>query len=177
MQMREENPTTQKPKPFGKLLTSDAYIEALQLYDAQKKSKAPSSSRTELPQTSPKQSTNGLIINRTDNSENELDIDDAEVCCVCERFTPINVDKRPHLKRFTWGQCDACGHWVHLAFCHAKTVLRRGDSFLCPHCSLIVHMLFIVVQLFGTKVPTNQIFICSISFITHSLCIFAVFAA
>jgi len=106
----KQNSTTPKLKPGGKLLTSDAYIEALEIYDAQKKSKAPSSSRTNLPQTSPKQSTSGLIINRTDNSESESDIDDTEVCCVCERFTPINVDKQSHIKIFNWGQCDECGH-------------------------------------------------------------------
>ncbi|KAH3895157.1 hypothetical protein DPMN_019317 [Dreissena polymorpha] len=45
----KQNSTTPKPKPGGKLLTSDAYIEALKIYNAQKKSKAPSSSRTNLP--------------------------------------------------------------------------------------------------------------------------------
>ncbi|KAH3870317.1 hypothetical protein DPMN_033499 [Dreissena polymorpha] len=79
----KQNSTTPKPQPGGKLLTSDAYIEALEIYDAQKKSKAPSSSRTNLPQTSPKQSTSSLIINRTDNSESESDIYHTEVCWVC----------------------------------------------------------------------------------------------
>ncbi|KAH3695848.1 hypothetical protein DPMN_083306 [Dreissena polymorpha] len=55
----KQNSTTPKPKPGGKLLTSDAYIEALEIYDAHKKSKAPSSSMKNLPQTSPKQSTSG----------------------------------------------------------------------------------------------------------------------
>ncbi|KAH3892979.1 hypothetical protein DPMN_017116 [Dreissena polymorpha] len=62
------------------------------------------------------------------------DVEDTEVCCVCERFSPEGLNDRPHLKIVNWGQCDKCGHWVHLSFCHEKAVLRRGDTFICPHC-------------------------------------------
>ncbi|KAH3881805.1 hypothetical protein DPMN_005732 [Dreissena polymorpha] len=85
---------------------------------------------------STKPSTSGLQQEMMDLSESDewSDVEDTEVCCVCERFSPEGLNDRPNLKIVSWGQCDKCGHWVHLSFCHEKAVLRRGDTFICPHC-------------------------------------------
>ncbi|KAH3815397.1 hypothetical protein DPMN_143919 [Dreissena polymorpha] len=74
------------------------------------------------------------IVREDSDTELDTDTDDSENCHVCGQFNSTNLDTRPHIKIVNWGQCDECGHWVHLSFCHTKSVLRRGDSFLCPHC-------------------------------------------
>lgn len=33
-----------------------------------------------------------------------------------------------------WGKCDFCDHWTHLQYCTPVRLLRRGDTFKCPHC-------------------------------------------
>ncbi|KAH3860877.1 hypothetical protein DPMN_023800 [Dreissena polymorpha] len=59
---------------------------------------------------SPKPSTSGLQQERMDLSKSDewSDVEDTEVCCVCERFSPEGLNE--------------------------KAALRRGDSFICPHC-------------------------------------------
>jgi len=131
--------TNPKSKPGGKMITSDAYIQEVETYDAQKKRTDAVPPQNRLVITSPRPSTSGLQVThvqlfRDADSESESDTDDTETCCVCNKFSPANLDLKPHIKIVNWGQCDECGHWVHLSFCHTKSVLRRGDSFLCPHC-------------------------------------------
>ena len=72
----------------------------------------------------------------TDSSDDDgLEYEeDAEVCCVCEEFTPPDIDSRPYVKLIKWAYCDKCSHCVHLAFCHSKRAVRKADTFLCPHC-------------------------------------------
>ncbi|KAH3817590.1 hypothetical protein DPMN_119129 [Dreissena polymorpha] len=85
---------------------------------------------------SPTPNTSDLQQERMDLSESDewSDVKDTEVCCVFERFPPERLNDRPHLKIVNLGQCDKCGHWVHLSFCPEKAVLRRGDTFIFPHC-------------------------------------------
>lgn len=138
-----------KPKPGGRDITNQSFIETLNLYEeekenvqskgkgkgkhVQKRGKL-SSTRENIDSLNPRPSTSGLNINIHDESDTESMNDDTEVCCVCGRFYPPNDNKRPYLKIVTWAYCDKCTHCVHLAFCHTKTVVRRGDTFLCPHC-------------------------------------------
>ena len=126
-----------KPKPGGKLITSDAYIEEVEMYDAKKNVNAVTS-QSQMICKSPRLSITGIqkfqanIV--SEDSDTESDTYESEKCCVCGQFSPTNLDTKPHIKIVNWGQWDECGHWVHLSFCHTKSVLRRGDSFPCPHC-------------------------------------------
>ena len=57
-------------------------------------------------------------------------------CCVCEKWTPSELNQSVSLVIVKWVQCDNCKHWVHLQFCTPIRVVRRGDTFLCPHCTI-----------------------------------------
>ncbi|KAH3888425.1 hypothetical protein DPMN_012460 [Dreissena polymorpha] len=124
-------------QPGGKLITSDAYIEEVEMYDAKKNVNAVTS-HSQMICKSPRPSITGIqklhanIV--SEDSDTESDTYDTGKCCVCGQFSPTNLDTRPHIKIVNWGQCDESGHWVHPSFCHTKSVLRRGDSFPCPHC-------------------------------------------
>lgn len=61
-------------------------------------------------------------------------IPEEDKCCVCHQFTPQEVRQSVSLIFTKWAQCDLCEHWVHLIYCTETRVVRRGDSFLCPHC-------------------------------------------
>ncbi|MES9879448.1 MAG: helix-turn-helix domain-containing protein [Sedimenticola sp.] len=63
--------------------------------------------------------------------EEQIAVDD-ETCCVCRKSFPDNSEY--DLEFTSWGQCDACSHWTHLKYCSPIRVLRRSDTFLCPHC-------------------------------------------
>lgn len=68
-------------------------------------------------------------------SEDEEDLtNDDDLCCICEMFSPPNLNEKPFLKFVSWAQCVQCNHWCHLSFCHQQSVVRRADTFLCPHC-------------------------------------------
>ena len=89
---------------------------------------------------SPKPSTSGISIiyslkeegEEEEEEEEETTIEDADKCCVCQRFSPPpNLNDNPYLKIVNWAKCD----WVHLAFCTKQRTVRRNDSFLCHHCA------------------------------------------
>lgn len=135
-----------KPNPSGREITSQEFIEEQEIYASQKETVSPTTKKTPAEQFSVpavcRPSTSGLqgrnIITETDIESDISSIDDhdeADNCCVCGSYSPPNLNDKPHLKIVNWGQCDECGHWVHLSFCHEKKVLRRGDRFLCVHCS------------------------------------------
>lgn len=65
--------------------------------------------------------------------EEEITNDD-DLCCMCGMFSPPNLNEKPFLKFVSWAQCVQCNHWCHLSFCHQQSVVRRADTFLCPHC-------------------------------------------
>jgi len=70
-----------------------------------------------------------------EDSDGSLEEDsNEEVCCVCNLFTPVELQKSSSLIFVKWVQCTKCGHWVHLMFCTPVRVVRRGDEFLCHHC-------------------------------------------
>jgi hypothetical protein len=139
-----------KPKASGREITTPEYLEAISVYIQEKENKQPNKNRntsskptaakkliTSPELSSPKPSTSGL--NQKDAAspmltDNEESDDESGVCCVCNQFSPPNLHTRPYLKLVNWGYCDKCSHCVHLQFCHEKHVLRRHDTFLCPHC-------------------------------------------
>lgn len=136
--------TTIKPSASGREL-DQGFLQEVELYQSQKENIPPSQSPKQpsvklpcpLPSTSginkqKKQNKSALPVDHS--SDTESDMDESELCCVCGRFSPPNLDTRPHIKIISWGQCDLCGHWVHLSFCHKKNVVRRGDNFTCVHC-------------------------------------------
>ncbi|CAC5394575.1 unnamed protein product [Mytilus coruscus] len=70
-------------------------------------------------------------------SDSDLtDDDDGETCCVCYKKSPSEIRQLAGIVFVKWAQCDNdnCRHWTHLQFCSAVRVLRRGDTFFCPHC-------------------------------------------
>lgn len=131
--------SSKKPTTGGKEITSMAYIQDLDAYEAEKENARPNII-PDAPKVhpSPRPSTSGLFcINANNNSAQDTDMDDDdddEPCCVCGQHSPPNLSKKPFLKIVNWAQCDKCDHWVHLGFCHSKTVIRRGDDFVCQHC-------------------------------------------
>lgn len=141
--------TNKKPNPGGREITDTSYLEKITAYEIEKETTTPRKSRTDQicrqPQKakSPQPSTSGISASRPiqqadksktyDSSDDEISDDESEVCCVCKKFSPP-TDNKPYIKIVNWAFCDKCHHCVHLSFCHEKRVLRRGDTFLCPHC-------------------------------------------
>lgn len=72
----------------------------------------------------------------SDSGSNLTDDDDGEVCCVCQMKSPSGTEHLAGIVFVKWAQCDNmnCNHWTHLQTCSDVRVLRRGDTFLCPHC-------------------------------------------
>ncbi|KAH3804906.1 hypothetical protein DPMN_133198 [Dreissena polymorpha] len=80
-----------KPKPGGKLITSDAYIEEVEMYDAKKNANAVIS-QSQMMCKSPMSSTSGIQkfhanVVRED-SDTESDTDDSEKCCYVNSMYP-----------------------------------------------------------------------------------------
>ena len=68
-----------------------------------------------------------------DSSEGDSERED-EVCCVCQRWQPAELQSIPGIVFVQWGKCDFCSHWTHLKFCTEVRVLRTSSKFRCPHC-------------------------------------------
>ncbi|KAH3866262.1 hypothetical protein DPMN_029321 [Dreissena polymorpha] len=68
-----------------------------------------------------------------DDSQNSTDTEE-DLCCVCHKRFPAALKGCTSLVIVKWGQCDQCGHWVHLMFCTSVSVLRRDSEFRCIHC-------------------------------------------
>lgn len=61
-------------------------------------------------------------------------IADEEKCCMCHDWQPKELQNCTSVVFVKWGKCDFCDHWTHLQYCTPVRVLRRGDTFKCPHC-------------------------------------------
>lgn len=57
--------------------------------------------------------------------------DNEPPCCVCNEKSPDAIHQLAGIVFVKWAQCE---HWTHLEFCCKTRILRRGDSFFCPHC-------------------------------------------
>ena len=86
--------------------------------------------------TSPKPSTSGLgkvILSDSDDDICEQTTED--LCCVCNKHTPDDMNISYVLEFVQWAKCDKCSHWTHLKYCSPVRVIRRHDQFFCPHCN------------------------------------------
>lgn len=126
-------------------LTTDANVGTLQLQEKRREVvEAKKSKKVETKKkrpASPKPSTSGVCNSRgkalpaeDEDSSSDSEAGDGELCCVCKKSTPAELRDCISIVFVKWGQCDVCGHWVHLQFCTKVRVLRRGSFFRCPHC-------------------------------------------
>ena len=94
-----------KPKPSGKEITEDTYVNNLNNYEQNKENIKPKKTAKQQPKqksqttktTSPKQSTSGLTIKKSKaqitllsdtESEYESEADESSLCCVCKKSSP-----------------------------------------------------------------------------------------
>ncbi|CAG2254235.1 unnamed protein product [Mytilus edulis] len=77
-----------------------------------------------------------ICLENSFSDSDETDDDDGETCCVCNKKSPSEIRQLAGIVFVKWAQCDNdnCRHWTHLQFCSDVRVLRRGDTFFCPHC-------------------------------------------
>ena len=61
--------------------------------------------------------------------------DDEDVCCVWNKWQPIELKDVVGVVLVKWGECSVCSHWIHLTYCTEVTVLRRNSVFKFQHCS------------------------------------------
>ena len=73
----------------------------------------------------------------SDDSENEVDSENEDICCVCKKYSPPGLREVLYnrIMFVKWAQCQHCGHWVHVRFCTRGVDIRRTSSYLCPCCS------------------------------------------
>ena len=91
--------------------------------------------KTCIPSTSGVSGWKGDPLQNEDNSDSsDEEMDESEVCCICNKFYPDQKRGCEHIIIVNWGQCEICSQWTHLAFCSPIRILRRGSSFKCPHC-------------------------------------------
>ena len=97
-----------------------------------------SSKNSRPPKSKPKPCTSGVqskhIIDQQeeaplDESQNSTDTEE-DMCCVCHKRFPAALSGCTSLVIVKWGQCDQCGHWVHLRYCTSVSVLRRDSEFV-----------------------------------------------
>jgi hypothetical protein len=43
--------------------------------------------------------------------------DDEDVCCVCNKWQPIEIRDVVGVVFVKWGECSVCSHWTHLTYC------------------------------------------------------------
>ncbi|XP_053385176.1 uncharacterized protein LOC128550335 [Mercenaria mercenaria] len=120
----------------GKAITEEPVIEQIKEHENAKAKKSTSPSRKSKSEPQPGPSGTARPVTTSADSDVSLDEDtDTDLCCVCNLFTPQEVRQSTSLIFVKWVQCTKCGHWVHLRFCTPVRVVRRGDDFLCKHCT------------------------------------------
>jgi len=142
-----------KPNHSGREITAEAFLQEVSTHEQEKEQEkenvpprqegenSPPRQEKDKENVSPRATTSRQKAMTTtgfhfidDFSDELFHEEDTEVCCVCDQRSPPNLNSFPHVKLLNWGQCDKCGHWVHLMFCHESRVVRRGAEFLCCHC-------------------------------------------
>lgn len=154
---KDKKKNMKRPKPGGKAITEDEFVQEIQDYENGKNNdmdidyspnkenihpletkKRPT--KKSLKFNSPKPSTSGTRTSREpaidpdSDSEYEEVTAEEDLCCVCKKWSPPNLNNHPGIKLVTWAYCDSCSHCVHLLFCTAVRVVRRHSTFLCPCC-------------------------------------------
>ena len=70
------------------------------------------------------------------SSDDDVEKDrEEDLCCVCKRFQPKELENAVSLVFTQWAQCSICSHWTHLIYCSKVRFVRRDDPFHCPHCT------------------------------------------
>lgn len=134
-------PQKKKFVPPFKVSGNLMHEKNIELLSAQLKSSQQSSNKAENPMKKNENvpSTSGMAkggapIELEPEDTDDDEIPDKDLCCVCHRWEPADLDQHPFVTLVSWGQCDTCLHWTHLKFCSTVRVLRRGSGFQCPHC-------------------------------------------
>jgi len=68
------------------------------------------------------------------DSDSDVETDDVP-CCMCACMAPEKLQHNTPLVFVKWVQCSKCSHWAHVGFCTLTRVFRRGDVYVCPHCT------------------------------------------
>ena len=71
-------------------------------------------------------------VTRTEDSDDE--IEDRELCCICNKFQPDGLRLDMAISFVEWAQCDSCNGWVHLKYCSPVTKVSDNDTFHCRNC-------------------------------------------
>ena len=146
----------------GRELTSDTVIDSVKEHqNTQKNKSAPKKTRvvtaktkkaktivqkkTKVVPSSPVAGPShiNLALDSQSSFDDSCSVEDSEKCCVCGLFQPRELANCVSLTFVKWAQCDGvtngtpCKHWTHLIYCTPVRVIRRGDTFHCPHCKLI----------------------------------------
>ena len=89
-----------------------------------------------MPSTSGLNNNKGAPLDLTseDNVDSDFSDEERETCCKCGLWEPQAFRDCTSLLIAKWAQCDFCPHWTHLIYCSEVRVVRRGDTFRCPHC-------------------------------------------
>ena len=89
----------------------------------------------------PQPGTSHINLVQSDSDESDSEIPEEELCCVCKCWAPPAARNNVYISFTKWVQCDGmkdgalCKHWTHLGYCTDKRVIRRGETFLCIHCT------------------------------------------
>ena len=130
-------------KPTLKTMSSKTPINTVSgKYEVKKCIKVVSGPTTSKKIFEPMPSTSGLNNNKgapldltsEDNVDSDFSDEERETCCKCGLWEPQAFRDCTSLLTAKWAQCDFCPHWTHLIYCSEVRVVRRGDTFRCPHC-------------------------------------------
>ncbi|KAH3829685.1 hypothetical protein DPMN_102913 [Dreissena polymorpha] len=117
----------------GIAITGDPVLQKMRDHEQSKQKKK--SATQQDPQPGPSGTAIQSWVYQSAMSESDQDDSDTDVCCVCNLFTPVEV-QTVHLLCLSSG-CNETNVniWVHLMFCTQVRVVRRGDEFLFLHCA------------------------------------------
>ena len=77
-----------------------------------------------------------LDLSSEDSYEGDSDVfnEDDELCCVCNKWEPKELQQCAAFVIAKWAKCDYCPHWTHLIYCSKVKFVRFKEEFRCPHC-------------------------------------------
>ena len=78
--------------------------------------------------SSPRPSSSGIqkCLATEDSQDSDYsEADGCELCCVCHKYQPDDLNLIYILEIVSWGQCSRFDHWTHLKFCSKVRCMRR----------------------------------------------------
>lgn len=127
-------------------ITSSAVLEQMIKHAGNQKRKYPEANHDKPSGTGYKKMKGQKSTNKTvdeeamDSSDEEVGVNEKDLCCVCTEFTPKEIKNCDVVIFAEWAQCDGmrngmpCKHWTHLKYCCSTRVVRLHGKFFCPHC-------------------------------------------